>query len=275
MWTLSGFADEISPDLGAQCRVLNELGISQVEFRSAWETNVLDLDDDQLRQVADTLSAHGLRTSSVGSPIGKIGIHDDFEEHLRRLDRALHVADRLGAPVIRVFSFFLPDGDDPAIHRDEVLRRMTALCDRANGHDVLLVHENEKKIYGDTPERCLDVVESVGSPLLKLTWDAANFVQCGVRPFTDGYALLRPHLEYIQVKDALETDGAVRPAGEGDGEIRETLRALRADDFDGVFSLEPHLAFAGTMGGFSGAEMFTVAHRAFTRLLDEEGIPYQ
>jgi len=275
MWTLSGFADEISADLGAQCRHLAQLGISQVEFRSAWETNVLDLDDDQLRHVAGTLSAHGLRTSSVGSPIGKIGILDDFEEHLHRFDRALQVAGLLGAPVIRIFSFFLPDGDDPAIHRDEVLRRMTALCERANGHDVLLVHENEKNIYGDTPQRCLDVVESVGSPLLKLTWDAANFVQCGVRPYTDGYAMLRPHLEYIQIKDALRSTGAVRPAGEGDGEIRQTIRALRADGFDGVFSLEPHLAFAGTIGGFTGVEMFTVAHRAFTRLLDEEAIPYR
>jgi sugar phosphate isomerase/epimerase len=211
----------------------------------------------------------------VGSPIGKIGIHDDFAEHLTRLDRALDVAERLGAPVIRIFSFFLPDGDDPAVHRDEVLRRMAALCERAQGRGVVLVHENEKYIYGDTPERCLDIVESVGSPVLRLTWDAANFVQCGVRPHSEGYVLLRPYLEYIQVKDAVLGSGQVRPAGQGDGEVRETVRALRADGFDGVFSLEPHLAFGGAMGGFSGAELFTTAHRAFTGLLDEEGIPYR
>lgn len=275
MWTLSGFADEISPDLDEQCRVLGELGIGYIEFRSAWNTNVLDLDDARLDQVRKTLDRHGLRTSSVGSPIGKVGVHDDFDEHLRRFDRALHVAKVLEAPYIRIFSFFLPQDDDPAIHRDEVLRRMTALAERAEGHDVILLHENEKAIYGDTPQRCLDIVQTVGSPTLRLAWDAANFVQCGVTPHSDGYASLRPHLEYIQIKDAMLATGEVVPAGQGDGEVRETLRALNRDGFDGFFSLEPHLAAAGSFGGFSGPELFTVAHRAFTGLLDEEGIAYQ
>jgi sugar phosphate isomerase/epimerase len=275
MWTLSGFADEISPDLQEQCRVLGELGVSYIEFRSAWNTNVLDLDDAQLDEVRKTLDGHGLRVSSVGSPIGKVGVHDDFDEHLRRFDRALHVAKVLEAPYIRIFSFFLPEDDNPAVHRDEVLRRMTALAERAEGHDVVLLHENEKSIYGDTPQRCLDIVQTVGSPKLRLAWDPANFVQCGVLPHSAGYPSLRPHLEYIQIKDAVLATGAVVAAGQGDGEVRETLRALRQDGFDGFFSLEPHLAVAGRAGGFSGPELFGVAHRAFTGLLDEEGIEYQ
>ena len=54
---------------------------------------------------------------------------------------------------------------------------------------------------------------SVGSPHLRLAWDPANFVQVGIRPYTDGYAALRPHLEYLQVKDALLADATVVPAG--------------------------------------------------------------
>jgi sugar phosphate isomerase/epimerase len=275
MWTLSGFADEIAPDLDQQCRVLNELGISYVEFRSAWGVGVLDLDDGQLDRARRILGRNGLRVSAVGSPVGKIGVHDDFDEHLRRFRRALHVASVLEAPYIRVFSFFLPGGDDPASHRDEVLSRLAGLAADARGHDVILAHENEKRIYGDTPERCRDIVESVGSPQLRLTWDPANFVQCQVRPYSDGYALLRPYLEYVQVKDALWQSGAVVPAGEGDGEIAQTIRALRADQFDGFFSLEPHLAAAGPMGGFSGADLFAAAHRAFTGLLREENVEYR
>src|SRR5256885_1524089 len=98
MWTLSGFADEISPDLEEQCSVLDQLGIRFIEFRSAWGTNVLDLDDSQLEQARKTLDQHGIATSSVGSPIGKVKIDDDFDEHLRRFDRALEVAQRLEAP---------------------------------------------------------------------------------------------------------------------------------------------------------------------------------
>jgi sugar phosphate isomerase/epimerase len=274
MWTLSGFADEIDPDPDVQFRTLNELGIRFVEFRSAWDTNVLDLEDDQVATIKQKLTTHGLRVSAVGSPIGKVGIHDDFDAHLVRFDRALWVAEQLETRYIRLFSFFVPEGDDPAAHRTEVLRRMSALAARSKGHDVVLCHENEKHIYGDTPARCLDLVESVGSERLRLVWDAANFVQCGVRPFTDGYALLRPHLEYVQIKDALFDTGEVVPAGKGDGEIDRTNRALEADGFDGFFSMEPHLAQAGASGGFSGPELFAKATGAFTALLDAAGIPY-
>ena len=275
MWTLSGFADEIAPDFDEQCRTLDELGIRYAEFRSAWGVGVLDLDDEQLGLVRRTLGRHGIGVSAVGSPIGKIGVHDDFDEHLRRFRRALHVAAVLEAPYIRIFSFFLPSGDAPENHRDEVLARLAALAAEARGHDVILAHENEKDIYGDTPGRCRDIVESVGSPQLRLTWDPANFVQCQARPYTDGYALLRPYLEYVQIKDALLATGEVVPAGEGDGEVLETLRALRADHFDGFFSLEPHLLLSERMGGFSGAELFTAAHRAFTGLLEKEAIEYR
>jgi sugar phosphate isomerase/epimerase len=275
MWTLSGFADEISPDLDEQCAVLDRLDIRHLEFRGAWGVNVLDLDDAQLATVVARLDRSGLMVSSIGSPIGKIGILDDFDAHLRRFDRALHVAHALRAPYIRIFSFFMPPGADPGPHRDEVLRRLAVIADRAKGQDVVLLHENEKAIYGDTPARCQDIVESVGSPILRATWDAANFVQCGVRPYTDGYAMLRPYLAYIQIKDARLADGSVVPAGLGDGEMVATLRALRDDGFDGYFSLEPHLAAAGPMGGFSGAELFGVAHAAFIRLLIDEGIGYR
>jgi len=275
MWTLSGFADEITADLQTQCEVLNSLGIDHIELRSAWDTNVLDLDDDRLDAAARILASHQIRMSSVGSPIGKIAITEDFEPHLARFERALHVARVLNAPYIRLFSFFIPKGEEPGRHRDEVLRRMAALAAAAKGHDVLLLHENEKDIYGDNPMRCLDIVESVGSPQLRLIWDPANFVQCGVRPFTDGYPLLRPYLDYLHVKDAVMATGAVVPAGEGDGELSETLRALQADGFDGFFSMEPHLAAAGAMGGFSGADLFTRATRTFTQMLDAQGVTYR
>jgi sugar phosphate isomerase/epimerase len=275
MWTLSGFADEISPDLDVQCRVLTDLGIRYIEFRSAWNVNVLDLDDAQLETVRATLSRAGIGVSSVGSPIGKIGIHDDFDAHLVRMRRAVHVSEVLGAPYIRLFSFYLPGGDDPASHRDEVLRRMTALAQVAEGHDVVLLHENEKAIYGDVPQRCLDLVESVGSPVLRLAWDPANFVQVGVKPYTDGYATLRPYLEYLQVKDALLADGTVVPAGEGDGEVEQTVRALSADGYDGFCSMEPHLAMAEKFGGFSGEELFGRATHAFTAIMDKVGVAYR
>ena len=275
MWALSGFADEIDDDFERQCIVLSELGVANMELRSAWGVNVLDLSDDQLREAKDILRRRSIAVSSIGSPIGKISIIEDFDEHLQRHDRALTAADYFEAPYIRLFSFFIPTGDDPDRHRDEVLRRMSALTERAAGRDVILLHENEKEIYGDIPRRCMDIVESVGSSSLRLVWDAANFVQCGILPFTEGYAILRPYLAYMQIKDAVLATGEVVPAGEGDGETVETIRALRTDGFDGYFSLEPHLQEATKLGGFSGEQQFVRAHSAFTALLRAEGIDYR
>ena len=244
MWTLSGFADEIDPDPATQCRVLRELDIAHIELRSAWDVNVLDWSDEQLTEVENVLTAYSISVSSIGSPIGKINIEDDFDAHLLRMDRALTVAHRLRAPYIRLFSFYRGDG---------------------------VPVEN---IYGDVPDRVLDLVESVDSPQFKLAWDAANYVQCGVRPFAEGYDRLRPHVAYVQIKDALAATGEVVPAGEGDGEVRETIRALRADGFDGFFSMEPHLGSTHSLGGFTGADLFVHATKAFTTLLDSEGIEY-
>jgi sugar phosphate isomerase/epimerase len=274
MWTLSGFSDEISPDFTEQCAVASELGLKYIEVRSAWDVNILDLKPEQLQRMKDILAEYDLRVSSIGSPIGKIFIDEDFPPHLERMRHAAEVAQFFSAPYVRIFSFFLRPGADPAAHRDEVIDRMRALTRVAEAADVVLLHENEKEIYGDVPGRCLDIVRSVGSPHLQLAWDPANFVQVGVRPYTEGYDILRPHVAYVQIKDALAADGTVVPAGEGDGEVARTVRALRHDGFDGFFSLEPHLAVGHATGGFSGPEQFRRAWRAFTGLLTTEGIEY-
>jgi sugar phosphate isomerase/epimerase len=274
MWTLSGFSDEISPDFQTQCELVSKLGLTHLEFRSAWDVNVLDLDDHQLAAAKEILASYGLRVSSIGSPIGKIFIDEEFGPHLERMRHAAVVARFFDAPYIRVFSFFIRPGANPDDHRDEVLRRMRELAKVAEEAGVVLLHENEKEIYGDIPRRCLDIVEAVDSPNLKVAWDAANFVQVGVHPYTEGFALLRPHLAYVQIKDALLATGEVVTSGHGDGEVVKTIRELHRDGFDGFFSLEPHLNKTHALGGFSGPELFTEAWQAFTDILNTEHIPY-
>jgi sugar phosphate isomerase/epimerase len=274
MWTLTGFADEISPDLDEQVETLQAEKMRYLEFRGAWDTNVLAMSDEQIERARQTLAEAGIGVSSIGSPIGKIGITDDFGPHLDRFRRAIEVAHRLDAPFIRIFSFFIPEGDDPARHRDEVIDRLRQLVAAAEGQNVTLLHENEKHIYGDIPERCLDILQAVDSPIFRAAWDPANFVQCGVRPFAEGYEQLRPYIDYVHIKDAKLADGQVVPAGEGDGQVRETVRALRDSGFDGFFSMEPHLAMAGAFSGFSGPELFRLAVQRFTAILGEEGIAW-
>jgi sugar phosphate isomerase/epimerase len=236
---------------------------------------VADFTGAQLDAFSAELDGAGVRVSAIGSPIGKIGVQAPLGPELDRLRRIGDVAARLGVPIVRVFSFFIPPGDPPERYRQQVIDRMAALAGIAAERGLVLAHENEKEIFGDIPERCADLIVSVGSPALRATFDAANFVQCGVRPHTDGYELLRPHLVYLQVKDALAATGEVVPAGQGDGEVRETLAALAASGFSGYASLEPHLAEAGQFGGFSGAQEFRRAVGALKGLLRELSIPWE
>jgi sugar phosphate isomerase/epimerase len=271
-WKLSGFGDEIDPDPAVQLGVLAALGARHIEVRGAWDVNVVDLDDEQVDRLAAVIAKRGMSVSAVASPIGKTDVYGDAGVELARLTRVISVAQKLGAPYVRLFSFYRPDGVRPEATRDTVLTRMRAFASLAEHESVVLVHENEKEIYGDVPSRVLDIVESVGSSALRVAWDNANFVQVGVRPFTDGYAALRPHLEYLQVKDAIAATGAVVPAGEGDGELLETVTALRDDGYAGFASLEPHLADQTSLGGFSGPGEFGRAARAFAALTGSIGV---
>lgn len=274
MWTLSGFADEIADDFETQLQTVTGLGLKYIEFRSAWGTNILDLTDEQLAQAKELLAKYDLQVSSIGSPIGKIFIDEDFAPHLERAKHAVDVANFFGAPFIRIFSFFIREGANADDFRDEVMRRMAALAEVAAAGNVVLLHENEKDIFGDIPRRVVDILQTVNSPALRAAWDAANYVQVGVTPFDEGWAAVRPYLAYMQIKDAVAATGEVVPAGEGDGQMLQTIRALVADGFDGFFSLEPHLGSAHALGGFSGPELWTRAHAAFTGMLKSEGIAY-
>jgi sugar phosphate isomerase/epimerase len=272
---LSGFADEISPDPRTQLATLAAESISHLELRSAWSVNVADFTGEQRAAFRAAVDDAGVRVSAIGSPIGKIPVDAPLAPELDRMRRVADVAAELGTTIVRVFSFFIPAGQPPRRYRDQVIDRMGALARIAEERGLILAHENEKEIYGDVPERCADLITAVESPALRATFDPANFVQCGIRPFSDAYPVLRPYLVYLQVKDALAASGEVVPAGQGDGELRETLAALREEGFAGFMSLEPHLAQAGRFGGFSGPEGFHRAAEALKFLLNEASITWR
>jgi len=270
MIRLSAFADEISPDVQEQMRVLLDEGIQALDLRSAWGINVLDLTDQQATTIKQALDEHHLSVAAIGSPIGKVALDAPFAEHVRRFERALELAHLFHAPFIRIFSFYGPTGSqsEPAEWRDEVLARLRELTARARAANLVLLHENEKDIYGDTVARCVDLLESIDDPHFQLAFDPANFIQCGQEPYPTAYEALRPWLRYVHVKDA-RADGQVVVAGEGLARWPELLQRLRADGYAGVLSLEPHLAEAGRLQGFSGPSLFRRASQALQELLAE------
>jgi len=98
MIRLTGFADEIGPDLDLQINTLRAEHMQYLELRAVWETNVLDLTKAQRREVKDRLDDAGVGVSSIGSPIGKAPIDSPWAEHLERFRHCLDVAEFFAAP---------------------------------------------------------------------------------------------------------------------------------------------------------------------------------
>jgi len=276
---ISGFSDEISKYVDEQFAHLNRLGIRYFEPRQIDESNIADLTDEKLEELKQKMEQYGISVSSIGSPIGKIQITDPMEPHLDKLRRVIHIAKELGTRYIRVFSFFMPKGEDPSLYREEVMRRMKLMVEMAEQEDVVLLHENEKGIYGDVALRCKEIFDEIDSPNLKGVFDPANFVQCGDVTYPDGFRLLKEHIVYMHIKDAL-WDGSVVPAGMGEGHFEEILTELAEDGYEGFLSLEPHL---GSFEGLAKLEQedtmlkleksdsgkFTLAYETLKKLIDK------
>ena len=237
-----------------------------------------------LRLVSDfikkQLDDRGFKISAIGSPVGKIKITDDFGPHLELFRHTMEIAKILETRYIRMFSFFIPEGKDPAIYRDEVMSRWAQFVKAAEGSGIILLHENEKDIYGDTAQRCLDLLKTINCSYVKATFDPANFVQCNEKTYPEAFEMLKDHVVYMHIKDANNSDHKVVPAGYGDGKVKEILAALYNSGFEGFLSLEPHL---GSFHGFAelepaspanqlpegGPKQFAIAVEALKKILAE------
>jgi sugar phosphate isomerase/epimerase len=264
--TISGFGDEIADDPARQLDVLASLDIRHLDLRGAWGRNVLDFDDDDIARLGASLSERGSQVAMIASPIGKSQIAEPASYEDARLESAIRLADAFDTRLIRLFSFYhesIPHADC----RDEVVSRLGEWARRAERAGVTLLLENEGGLWGDTPERCRDLLSSVESPSLRLTLDTGNFASIGIASHDAAYGLLQPWLSHIQIKDVQRESKQVVPAGQGDGQIPEVLAAALRDGYHGFLSLEPHLAIAGRAGGFSGADLFGTAAQALRAIL--------
>lgn len=239
---LTGFADEIDSDTTVQFTEFNNLGISYYEPRGIDGKNISALSADEAKALKSKMDSFGIRASSIGSPIGKISILDNFDEHMEKLRHVIDVAHTLESKYIRIFSFYYPEEDGPEKWRGAILDRMSKMAELAEKNGVMLLHENEHKIYGETAERCLDIFEQVKSPALRAVFDAGNFAFCGLEAFPHAFEMLHPYTEYLHIKDA-EMAGKIVPPGYGAASIKDVLSALAKDNRPYFVSLEPHLGF--------------------------------
>lgn len=274
---ISGFSDEISSSVTEQFDALTRLGIKYFEPRGIDGKNISELTDKEAYALKEKMDSYGIKASSIGSPIGKIKITEDFEPHFELFKRVVRIAKILGTKYIRMFSFYA-DGDWDASKREEVISRLSSFIAYAQKNDVILLHENEKDIYGDNMERCLDLMRTLYCDNFKAVFDPANFVQCG-QDTKKCYDMLKDYVEYMHIKDAYTDSGKVVPAGKGDGNVAYIVGSLVQSGYDGFFSMEPHL---GSFEGLAALETedtmtklpkggegtFTLAYNYFVEILE-------
>jgi sugar phosphate isomerase/epimerase len=276
MFTLSAFADEISPEPQEQIDVLKKCGIRHIEFRSIYKTNVLALDDKQIAGFKAKLDREGFKLSAIGSPIGKIRIDEPFEPHLTKFHRAIELCKVFGTPNVRIFSYYPPENFDGnwSPYREEVMNRMRQKVALAEKNSITLFHENEHRIYGDSPERLGDLFSSIKSPKLKAAYDPANFVFCGYDPL-EGWKVCKPHTAHFHIKDWKKGAQHGSIPGEGEGQIPAIIAKAVAMGYSGFATMEPHLLGGGPTGGVTGPELFPKAVAAFKAILEKAGAKYQ
>lgn len=273
---ISGFSDEIDASIKIQFEAFGRLNIKYFEPRGIDGKNISTLSEEEAYALLDEMNKYGVKASSIGSPVGKIDIKDDFEPHFEMFKNVCKIAKILGAKYIRMFSFYAKDGwNDES--KAEMLKRLGAFVEYAKENDVILLHENEKDIYGEKAKECLELMETFACDNFKAVFDPANFVQAG-QDTKEAYEMLKPYVEYMHIKDSLE-NGDIVPAGEGEGNIPYIIGELFKSGFDGFISLEPHL---GSFEGLADLELddkmlklekggeatFTVAYKALEKIID-------
>jgi sugar phosphate isomerase/epimerase len=242
LW-ISGFSDEISANFDTQLEVVSKLGMHYISLRGIDGKNIGDFTVEEIMEkVQPRLQKAGIKVSSIGSPIGKVFINDEegFAKQKRMLETLCQISELLDCKYIRIFSFYIPKGEDPEAYREDVVLKLKEYTAIAEKYNMILLHENEKDIFGDIGRRCHDILKAVASPNFKAIFDFANFVQCGEDTQTC-YDLLKDEVIYIHIKDAVTTDSQNVVCGTGEGKIPEILSQAIHSGYKGFLTLEPHL----------------------------------
>jgi 3-dehydroshikimate dehydratase len=275
MARLSAFADEVTDDFRGQVEYLAGERVGYIEPRFVDKKNLMDLNRNELKEARQMILDYGLKVSAIGSPIGKVRLDEPWEAHLDRFKHAVELAVFFETPFIRMFSYYAPEGENIDDYREQVIERMAAKVEVLRDVDVTMVHENEANIYGHTAEHCVEMVEAVGSPKLRLVYDPANFVWG--EKLTNNvevcWPVMKPYVVHVHIKDwKLGAKDVGSVPGEGDGQIRELLAELAAEDYEGCLTMEPHLQTGGQFGGSTGPELFSKAIAAVRELAAEVGL---
>lgn len=273
---VTGIADEAARDIETQVKAHRELGWDHIELRLIDGRNVAgELPDADFDRVCGVLEQAEMRVTGFGSRIANWSRHitDDFAVDVADLKASIPRMQRLGARFMRVMSW-IGEGVSESEWRKEAIRRMRELAKMAEDGGIVLCHENCTGWGGLSVQHMLELRSEVDSPAFALLYDIGNTVSHGLDP-EEFFSGIRGEFVYVHVKDVKQQPHGgpsddYRYCGEGDANVREYLRRIIVEDgYDGVISIEPHVAAVVHLsGGDASPEKMFSSYVKYGRLLN-------
>lgn len=282
---LTAFADESSSKIAGQIEALKRNSIKYIELRGINNKSAYDYSINEAAEFAEIYRENGIAVSALGSPIGKIKITDAFDEHFEFLKKVVEMAHVYDTKLLRIFSFYIPEGEKAETYRNEVIDRVGKMAEYISENEIIPCHENEAGIYGEGAEQCADLLDNIDK--LDAVFDPANFIITN-HDIKNAYNVLKGRFEYMHIKDALYETKQVVPAGKGDGFIADILKDYsKNSDRDRFLTIEPHLTVFDGLSNLqheqlkhkysfnSKEEAFDAAVDALKTILEDKGIKYE
>lgn len=242
---VTGIADEAGKDLATQIQAHQALGWKQIELRSVDGVNVTQLSDQDFDQVYRQMQEAGMGCAGLAGAIANWArpITHPFETDLEDLKRSIPRMKRLNTRFIRIMSY--PRGEAEEVHwRQEAFRRLGELVKRAEDADIVLLHENCDGWGAQSPQHLQELLAHFSSPALRMVFDSGNAIaHGGTREDNWGfYRASLPYLDHFHIKDCKLNDGGYTMPGEGDCDVEALIADLLKQGYQGLFSIEPHIA---------------------------------
>lgn len=256
MFKVGIFPDTLGQDFEKALDVIvNEFGLKQLELRTMWDKNLVNLSESEVKKVEKMVKDKKLSACGIGSPFlkcklteeGKVDETDTFfaeaesyEEHLNILDHSIELAKRFNTNLVRCFGFWRQKLT-PELWQ-EMIDKFNKAVKIAEKNNIVLVLENCPGLNISTGKEAKRLFEEIKSPNLRLLWDPDNSFNRKEIPYPDGYCLVKDYIGHVHVKDSVwdRKLNKAEPAPVGEGEIdwEGQFKALLNYNYEGVVSLE-------------------------------------
>lgn len=246
---LTGIADEAGMDIQTQVKAHKELEWDHIELRLVDGKNVAgELPQLEFERMCEVLEEEKMVVTAFASRIGNWSRHinDDFQLDIDDLKASIPRMARLKTKSIRIMSW-KGEGVDLKEWFKEAKRRLKELARIAADGGIYLCHENCEGWGGLSAGNMLELKSAVDHPHFLLLYDLGNTVSHGLEPWSF-FKTIRSHFDYLHIKDAkLNPQGGPSKeytyCGQGDARLKEILSMIIIEDgYDGVLSIEPHVA---------------------------------